>query len=269
MSLFNRFFARRPSGGTRVLSGPGGPLTLVGREGDRYFERASLKGRSEAIFSALLARGVRGEGAALDIGANVGLTTVLLARCGEGPVYAFEPHPPTFGYLQKTIAANGLANVSAVNLALGREAGTLPFFVDTDSSASHVVSPDAGGREGAIEVPISTVDAFAATLDRPVSFIKIDAEGAEPGILAGAAATLARDKPNVFVEFNLFTLMALSNVNPRQMLTDLRATFPYVYRFSQGGHWPIASDTDIVDYLHEMLTTHEINTDLYCSFSPL
>lgn len=268
MSLFKRFFAR-PSGGTRVLVGPGGPLTLVGREGDRYFERANLKGLSESTLSSLLDRGVRGEGAALDIGANVGLTTVLMARCGAGPVHAFEPHPPTFQYLRKTIAANHLANVSAVNLALGREAGTLPFFVDTDSSASHVVSPNAGGRDGSIDVPISTVDAFAATLDGPISFIKIDAEGAEPDILAGAAATLARDKPNLFVEFNLFTLMALSNVNPRQMLTDLCATFPYVYRFAQGGHWPIASDTDIVNYLHEMLTTHQINTDLYCSYSPL
>lgn len=268
MALFKRFFARR-TGGTRVLRGPGGPVTLVGREGDAYFERASLKRLSETTFSALLDRGVRGEGAALDVGANIGLTTVMIARHGTAPVYAFEPHAPTFACLEKTIAANGLSNVRAVNLALGREAGTLPFFVDADSSASHVVSPQAGGREGSITVPLTTVDAFAASIDAPVSFIKIDAEGAEPDILAGAAETLARDRPSVFIEFNLFTLMALSNMNPRRMLEELCAAFPYVYRFAQGSHWPIASEADIINYLHEMLTTHRITTDLYCSFGPL
>ena len=173
MSLLKRFFAR-PSGDTRVLTGPGGPLTLVGREGDDYFERASLKRLSESTLSGLLDRGVRGAGAALDVGANIGLTTVLIARHGEGAVYAFEPHPPTFACLGKTIAANGLANAHAVNLALGREEGELPFFVDSDSSASHVVSPQAGGRTGSIIVPISTVDAFAATIDGPVTFMKIE-----------------------------------------------------------------------------------------------
>ena len=268
MSLLKRFFAR-PSGDTRVLTGPGGPLTLVGREGDAYFERASLKRLSESTLSGLLDRGVRGAGAALDVGANIGLTTVLIARHGEGAVYAFEPHPPTFACLGKTIAANGLANAHAVNLALGREEGELPFFVDSDSSASHVVSPQAGGRTGSIIVPISTVDAFAATIDGPVTFMKIDAEGAEPDVLAGAAETLARDRPSVFIEFNLFTLMALSNINPRRMLEELCGTFPYVYRFAQGTHWPIASEADIVNYLHEMLTTHRITTDLYCSYGPL
>lgn len=268
MTILDRFLKRSPRG-VRTLPGPNGPVTLVGREGDRYFERASLKRLSERILLSLLERGVRGDGVALDVGANIGLTSVLLARCGPGPVYAFEPHPATFGYLEKTIAANGLTNVTPVNLALGAEAETLPFFVDEDSSASHVVSPQNDGRDGSITVPISTVDAFAADLGRPVSFIKIDAEGAEPDVLKGAEATLQRDRPGVFVEFNLFTLMALSNINPRAMLTDLCARFPYVYRFAHGSPWPIRNGKDIVDYLHEMLTTHEINTDLYCTFEPL
>jgi len=244
-------------------------VTLCGRDGDRYFERASFDRLSERTLRSLLARGVRGDGIALDIGANIGLTSVLLAQAGPGPVYAFEPHPPTFAFLEKTVAANALANVTPVNLALGAEAGELPFFVDPDSSASHVVSPQNDGREGSITVPIDTVDAFVGALEGRVSFIKIDAEGAEPDVLKGAAATLQRDRPAVFVEFNLFTLMALANLNPRTALSDLCDSFPYVYRFAQGSHWPIRSGSDIVSFLHEMLTTNMITTDLYCAFDPL
>lgn len=263
-----RAFGRR-SGGRRTLQASGGPLTLIGREGDRYFERASPRRRSEAILQSLLDRGVRGEGAALDIGANIGLTTVMIARAGAGPVFAFEPHPPTFRYLTQTIAANGLDSVRAIDKALGREPGELPFFVDEDSSASHVVAPQNRGRRGSITVPVATVDDFCATIDTPVRFIKIDAEGAEPDILAGARETLERDRPGVFVEFNLFTLMALSDVNPRRMLAGLCADFTHVYRFSAGDPYPIGDDTDIVNFLHEMLTTNEINTDLWCAFEPL
>ena len=255
--------------GTRRLTGPGGPVILCGREGDRYFARASLKRLSESTLATLLERGVRKDGVALDIGANIGLTSVLLARNGPGPVHAFEPHPATFALLGKTLAANGLDTVTAVNFGVGRTAGTLPFFVDEDSSASHVVLPEAGGREGSIEVPITTVDAYRQTLAQPISFIKIDAEGAEPDILEGAQQTLDADRPGVFVEFNLFTLMALSNVNPRQMLERLRERFPYVYRFAQGTFWPIENDRAIVDFLHFMLTQNEITTDLYCTFDPL
>lgn len=271
MSLFSRLSSRlRPlPPGTRRLDGPQGQVILCGRPGDRYFERASLGRLSETTLAALLRKGVRGEGVTLDIGANIGLTSVLLARHGAGPVYAFEPHPATFALLERTLAANGLDGVTPVNLAVGRAAGTLPFFVDEDSSASHVVLPDAAGREGSIEVPITTVDAFRQEIAARISFIKIDAEGAEPDILAGAAETLAEDQPGVFVEFNLFTLMALSNVNPRQMLGDLRDLFPYVYRYADGTFWAIESDRAVVDFLHFMLTRNEITTDLYCTFVPL
>ena len=255
--------------GTRQVRGPGAPITLHGRPGDRYFERATPKGQSESRLQWLLAHGVRADGVVLDVGANVGLTAVMIARACRGPVYAFEPHPETFGFLSATLIANRADNVTPFNLGLGAAPGTLPFFVDPDSSASHVVTPHTRGRQGAIAVEITTIDDIALPMEAGVSFIKLDAEGSEPDIIAGGRATILRDRPALFVEFNLFTLMAISNINPRQMLTDLLELFRYVYRFSEDKPYPIDSEAAVIDFLHDAITRQAASTDLFCTFDPL
>jgi len=266
-----RFLKRsaRSTPGVRILRSRDGPIILCGRPGDRYFDRVSAAGVSESALRFVLRRGVRPGGVALDVGANIGLTTVMIARGHAGPVHAFEPHPETFAFLERTVRANALSDVVLVNRALGRAPGTLPFFVDRDSSASHVVAPHSPGRSGSIDVPVATVDDLAATLGGPVRFIKLDAEGAEPDIIEGAARTIARDRPAVFVEFNLFTLMALGNVNPRTVLERLRDTFRHVYRFAERRPFPIETDSDIVNFLHDALTRRAIASDLLCTFDPL
>ncbi|WMS42614.1 FkbM family methyltransferase [Acuticoccus sp. MNP-M23] len=244
-------------------------ITLCGRPGDRYFERVSLKRRSERILIDMLDRGVRREGVALDVGANIGLTAVTMARRLKGPVYAFEPHPETFSLLRRTLIANKADNVSPFNLALGREQGSLPFFVDPDSSASHLVMPHTLGADGNVNVDISTVDTFAVPLEAPVNFIKIDAEGAEEDVLAGARLTIARDEPSAFIEFNLFTLMTVGDKNPRDFLQMLRCLFRYVYRFSETGAYPIQTDPEAVGFLHDLLINGHTASDLFCTFDPL
>lgn len=275
MRLFSGL-TRRPFGmgkttpGERTVRDGAGRITLCGRPGDRYFERVSLKGRSERTLIDILERGVRREGVALDIGANIGLTAVTMARRLPGPIYAFEPHPETFGHLRRTLVANKADNVTPFNLALGREPGQLPFFVDPDSSASHLVMPHTLGSEGTtVSVDISTVDTFAVPLEAPVNFMKIDAEGADGDVLAGAARTIERDRPAAFIEFNLFTLMTVGDQNPRDFLQTLRGLFQYVYRFSGTGAFPIQTDAEAVGFLHDLLIHGETACDLFCTFDPL
>ncbi len=274
MRLFNGL-TRRPSGagktssGKRTVKDGRKSVTLCGRPGDAYFERANLKRRSERLLIEVLEKGVRAEGVAIDVGANIGLTAVTIARRLQGPVYAFEPHPETFGYLRRTLIANKADNVTPIRLALGREPGSLPFFVDPDSSASHLVLPHTLGHEGNGSVDISTVDTFAIPLGGPVNFLKIDAEGAEDDVLAGAQRTIARDEPAAFIEFNLFTLMTVGDQNPRDFLQTLRGMFRYVYRFSDSGAYPIQTDSEAVGFLHDLLITGRTASDVFCTFDPL
>lgn len=135
----------------------------------------------------------------VDVGANIGADTVPLARHlgGGGAIVAFEPQRLVFQMLCANVALNGLANVRCLWQAVG-------------SAAGHVVVPpinyaragNFGGismaREGAGErVPMITLD----SLDLPsCALIKIDVEGMETEVLAGAARTIAKHRPRLYVE---------------------------------------------------------------------
>lgn len=123
----------------------------------------------------------------VDIGAGVGDEVVVLSRLvGEtGKVVAIEAHPRTFRCLQKTVAANGLQNVEALQLAVSdHDRGVMI------SDRAHHISNKIGGANG-IKVPTKTLDAVLQdlSLERP-TLVKMNIEGAETGALRGSAKTL-------------------------------------------------------------------------------
>jgi predicted O-methyltransferase YrrM len=72
-----------------------------------------LKGAWEPFESALVRRLVRKEDIAVDLGANIGYYTLMIASCAR-KVYAFEPEPESFALLSKNVALNGGRNVVLV-----------------------------------------------------------------------------------------------------------------------------------------------------------
>jgi FkbM family methyltransferase len=149
----------------------------------------------------------------LDVGANVGLTSLPLARfAGErgGHVPAFEPVPSNLSRLRENIALNGLEELITIwPFGLSAEAGTANISLREDF--------DAGGTTGNAAIVIDASDArFAvqpielraldslldeAALSR-IDFIKVDIEGHEDFFLAGAQRALAQHAPVVLMEVN-------------------------------------------------------------------
>ena len=74
-----------------------------------------------------------------------------------------------------------------------------------------------------------TVDVPTVTLDEtdlpPVAFIKIDAEGHDPDVLAGARRLLARDRPLVYTEVNIWCLSAFAGHSPGALVRKLWEAF--------------------------------------------
>jgi FkbM family methyltransferase len=128
----------------------------------------------------------------LDVGANVGFYTLLAARLvgDRGRVFAIEPNPKTFLRLKETIEANGITNVRALNLGLGRERGRLTLFTNPvgDNDTATMVTHD-----GLASVPVEvfTLDEIAAAhqIER-IDYLKIDVDGFEPDVFAGAEGLL-------------------------------------------------------------------------------
>lgn len=134
----------------------------------------------------------------IDVGASIGITSVVIARkIGErGKLYSFEPFPQYFNILHKNLSSNKLANVKAFQLALSNQAGKADFYENGLSSS--IVS-----KEG---VKKSVVD--TTTIDRlsneekieTIDLINMDCEGSELLVLYGAEETLRRNKVKIFCE---------------------------------------------------------------------
>lgn len=112
----------------------------------------------------------------LDIGANLGLHSIVMSRCGWN-VLAFEPQPDIFTMLETNIVANGCIGVSASPLAVHTSAGTANFTrVLNNLTGSHLegFKNSYGPRE---TIKVQTVD--CRTLWPGTDFAKIDCEGNE------------------------------------------------------------------------------------------
>jgi FkbM family methyltransferase len=163
----------------------------VGQSLDRYGEYS----RGETLlFEQIVTPG----GFAIDVGANIGALTVFLAqRVGpKGRVIAIEPQRAMYQLLCANMALNEMLNVRAIEAGAGR-ASDYAFVPQTDYSRP--------GNFGGVEliqdqgepVPIISID----SLNLPqCQFIKIDAEGHEQAVIAGATETIARYQPVLYVE---------------------------------------------------------------------
>jgi hypothetical protein len=119
-------------------------------------------------------------------------------------------------------------------------------------------------------VTVKTVDDVVSEqkLTR-LDFIKIDVEGFELDVLEGARNTINQLQPDVFLEFNAFTLIAYGNQNPRHVLERLKRTFPYVYRFEGGVPHAITDEFSVLAFVHDNLIKRGCVDDLFCTFREL
>lgn len=142
----------------------------------------------------------------IDIGAHIGLLSIILGKKAgaKGKVYAFEPTLSTYQILKETIRINGMNDrVIPMNAAVAGEDGKAVFYVtDIKAHNSNSLANNRRnyGNERGVEVEVVSVDSFATKrkIDK-VDFIKIDAEGAEYGVLKGASKVIEKDRPHMLL----------------------------------------------------------------------
>jgi FkbM family methyltransferase len=171
--------------------------------GDSFLEWALLFfGPYEPEITRLLEALVTPGATALDIGANVGIHTITMAkRAGSGRVLAFEPQPQTVERLRANLALNGLSQTEVVQVALLDRAGDVSLFAGTDCNrATSSLHEYQGWSSTAVEG--ATLDDVLRERDvQRVDVVKIDVEGFESAVLAGAQTMLRRDRPALIFEY--------------------------------------------------------------------
>ncbi len=246
---------KRPPGARLVRLG-GIETVFEGAADDPYFQGVEQHALGLDGLAALVAAQVPKASTVVDVGANIGLSTILLARSAQR-VIAFEPSPANVDYLRRNLASNGIANVEVVAAAVSDRPGTLRFHVAQFGAGSHVVaSGHVRGDAATIEVPAVTLD---DALTVPVSFIKIDAEGHEPDVLAGARAVLARDRPLVYTEVNVWCLSAFSGHSPGAFVRTLFRAFEVGTVSPDGQVTPLP---DGYGFLHDLIVHNKGMADI-------
>ena len=121
----------------------------------------------------------------LDIGANVGLHSIIMSRCGFS-VTAFEPDPTHFTWLKENLRLNQIRTVQPIQAAVSDHTGQEEFVrVLGNTTGSHLAGmKDAYGELERFPVRVEDISSLVAEVD----LMKIDAEGHEPEILFAVPA---------------------------------------------------------------------------------
>src|SRR3954469_14527765 len=164
-----------------------------------------------------------------DVGGHIGFFAMQRAAAvgAGGRVYAFEPLDANADLLERSIVENGFGDrVHFQRAAVGAETGTatLTFPVETlNSGGAYLMRRGSAALAGNLtrEVPLVALDALE--LRRPVRFIKMDVEGAEPQVIRGAARLLKSDRPIILSEIHPTQLERASGVSAGEFLAQLAA----------------------------------------------
>lgn len=188
---------------------PTAQITLCG---DRYqvvYEARKHKADRDYPFLQALARGRR---CLLDVGANLGLTALVMAKAAgpEASLYAFDASETACQFIQRNAQLNNLAEqIQVVNAVLGDRSGlTLPFYWDHAAGGASTIAGYLGHRIALNKVSLCLDDFVRQQTIQP-DMIKVDVEGAEQQALRGAEQTLREHRPLVFVELHTWDTMPM------------------------------------------------------------
>jgi FkbM family methyltransferase len=184
--------------------------------------RAILLGDYEAPTVAFFRNVVKPNARVIDVGANIGFFSLLLARLvgPGGEVLAFEPVKYLYDALEISIAENDFGGwMQAHNCAISDHSGRAMIRHAPGTSnfgGGHLAEQIRDDNHIYEEVATHTLTEFLS--DRRCEFLKIDAEGAEFRVLSGGVDLLRRDRPIVVVELFNEQLRRVSNCTATDLI---------------------------------------------------
>ena len=159
----------------------------------------SINGEFEPMETSIVKKMVKPGDYVIDIGANIGYYTLIMAKLvGEtGKVFAFEPDPENVELLKKNVEYNGYKNVVIFPYAVSDQEGAIKLYLSDTRHADNRIYDFGDGRKS-IDIKAVRVDDMIA--DR-IDFIKMDIEGSEIGAIKGMKRILRDNNLSIISEF--------------------------------------------------------------------
>lgn len=173
--------------------------------------RLSLKGSYGKFETEFLKNEIKKGDTVLDLGANIGYYTLLMARLvgKEGKVYAFEPEPDNFELLTKNVKTNGYTNVVLEQKAVSNKSGKVKLFLSEEHKSDHQIIGSTENRNF-VEVDAVSLDDYFNNSEQ-ISFIKSNIQGAE-GLAIQGMSDIFRRSENMKMIVEFFPLL-LKNID--------------------------------------------------------
>lgn len=143
--------------------------------------------------------------AVIDVGANIGATSIPLAKhFTEARFFLFEPHPIIFKDLKNNISFNKLSNIEAYNIAITNHSDPfLPFYAQKSGNnlgiSSFTLNYDIEDYD-VIQVECKSLDSIFNS-ELQIKVIKIDTQGHELNVLLSAKNLISKHRPIIIFEY--------------------------------------------------------------------
>lgn len=205
----------------------GGMLLIDPRNLDMYAAIYNGGGTWEPHVMGACARVLRPGDVYYDIGSNTGLFSIDAAvSIRDLTIYAFEPQPTLANCIRRSVIANGLSNIECMEMLIGHEDGEQKLYL-----TSHSIHASLTPREDHFQElvrPMRTLDGLVGSGRlKPPDVVKVDVEGAELIVFAGAERTLKDHAPSVVFEAD--ENMARMSVNTKDLFDSLSRAAPYEF----------------------------------------
>lgn len=157
----------------------------------------AINGNYEPVETYLIRKLVKPGDSVVDVGANIGYFTLIMAQIvgGDGKVLAFEPDKKLFNILTKNIENNGYRNVVLFNKGLSDQNSTSFLYLDKYYSLDNRIYSSASSAEK-VEITLVKLDDLISEYSPQVDLIKIDIQGAE-GLAFRGMGNIIRTNPTI------------------------------------------------------------------------
>ena len=208
-----------------------GPAKGIWMELNPRTSQSYVRGEAEIAVQQALAVRIQSGFVFYDLGANIGLFTLLAARLvgAGGKVFSFEPDPSVAARLRRNIARNGFENVTVAEAGVWSTSGDMKFVAADSTSPDHGLGRIVPGDDHEAGTPTRCIalDDFIKT-SPPPDAIKCDVESAEVEVLRGAEKLLESHRPLIVCEVH-------SPANDRELRSHL-SRFGYTLESLDANH---------------------------------
>ena len=205
---------------------------------DHFIGLPVVRGQYEQSELEFVRRTLKPGDHALDVGAHIGFFAIQMAQFvgPGGSVTAFEPLEENASLLERSIAENGFTDrLRLERAAVSRQSGdtNLTFSTETlNSGGAFIVTGSIPHGHATRRIRVTALDDLP--LPRPVAFIKMDVEGAEPLVLEGATRLITADRPTFLTELHREQLARVSGLTAETFLQRIAALRYRAFRIENG-----------------------------------